>query len=609
MTYFKKILAFAKPYTRFIWLNVIFNILYAIFNVLSVLGFIPVLGILFGQEEKVYEKPTYEGIKSIYNFVQNSLNYRVTEMMESGGIDKALLFICILSFSLFFFKNFFRYLASFVLAYLRNGIVKDLRDKLYRKIVELPIAYFSEKKKGDVIARMTSDVQEIEVSFLTSLETIVREPLTIVLTLVSMFAISVKLTLFVFILLPVSGFIISSISKKLKANSLLAQKENGNFLSFIEETLTGLRVIKGFNAEERIENKFNNSTKKYRNLMTSVLHRKTLASPMSEFLGTTTIIAILWFGGRLVLGENSDMTPQEFFGYIGLFYLVLNPAKAIATAYSNIQRGDASAERILEVLETENTIVDAKNAIDKVEFEKSISFNNISFKYEDEYVLKDFSLTVNKGQTVALVGQSGRGKSTIANLITRFYDVNKGTITIDDIDIKDISKKSLRGLMGIVTQDSILFNDTIKNNISLGVENPNDKDILEASSIANAHEFIKDLPEQYNTNTGDSGNKLSGGQKQRLSIARAVLKNPPIMVLDEATSALDTESEQLVQLALEKMMQNRTSLVIAHRLSTIQKADKIVVLKKGKIVEQGKHEELLALNGTYHKLVTMQSLA
>lgn len=609
MTYFKKILAFAKPYTRFIWLNVIFNILYAIFNVLSVLGFIPVLGILFGQEEKVYEKPTYEGIKSIYNFVQNSLNYRVTEMMESGGIDKALLFICILSFSLFFFKNFFRYLASFVLAYLRNGIVKDLRDKLYRKIVELPIAYFSEKKKGDVIARMTSDVQEIEVSFLTSLETIVREPLTIVLTLVSMFAISVKLTLFVFILLPVSGFIISSISKKLKANSLLAQKENGNFLSFIEETLTGLRVIKGFNAEERIENKFNNSTKKYRNLMTSVLHRKTLASPMSEFLGTTTIIAILWFGGRLVLGENSDMTPQEFFGYIGLFYLVLNPAKAIATAYSNIQRGDASAERILEVLETENTIVDAKNAIDKVEFEKSISFNNISFKYEDEYVLKDFSLTVNKGQTVALVGQSGSGKSTIANLITRFYDVNKGTITIDDIDIKDISKKSLRGLMGIVTQDSILFNDTIKNNISLGVENPNDKDILEASSIANAHEFIKDLPEQYNTNTGDSGNKLSGGQKQRLSIARAVLKNPPIMVLDEATSALDTESEQLVQLALEKMMQNRTSLVIAHRLSTIQKADKIVVLKKGKIVEQGKHEELLALNGTYHKLVTMQSLA
>lgn len=608
MNHFKKILQFAKPYKKYAWLNVIFNILYAIFNVLSVLGFIPVLGILFGQEENIYEKPVYGGIRNLYNYVQNSLNYTITEMMESGGIDKALLFICLLSFSLFFFKNLFRYLASYVLAFLRNGVVKDLRDKLYNKIIELPIAYFSEKKKGDTIARMTSDVQEVENSFLTSLETIVREPLTIVLTLASMFAISAKLTLFVFILLPVSGLIISSISKKLKANSLLAQQENGNFLSFIEETLTGLRVIKGFNAEDRIESKFKDSTKKYRNLMTSVLHRKTLASPMSEFLGTTTIIAILWFGGRLVLGEESDMTPQEFFGYIGLFYLVLNPAKAIATAYSNIQKGDASAERILEILETENTIVDKPDAIQKTSFDEGISFENISFKYKDEYVLKNFSLTVPKGQTVALVGQSGSGKSTLANLITRFYDVNKGVIKIDGIDIRDITKKSLRGLMGIVTQDSILFNDTVKNNISLGVDNPNDSDVLAAAKIANAHEFIKDLPQQYDTNIGDSGNTLSGGQKQRLSIARAVLKNPPIMILDEATSALDTESEQLVQTALEKMMQNRTSLVIAHRLSTIQKADKIVVLQKGEIVEQGKHDELLAKKGAYYKLVTMQSL-
>lgn len=608
MNHFRKILQFAKPYTKYVWLNVFFNILYAIFNVLSVLGFIPVLGILFGQEEKVYEKPTYEGISSIYNFVQNSLNYRVTEMMESGGIDKALLFICILSFSLFFLKNLFRYMASYVLAFLRNGVVKDLRDKLYNKIIELPIAYFSEKKKGDTIARMTSDVQEVETSFLTSLETIVREPLTIVLTLVSMFAISAKLTLFVFILLPVSGFIISSISKKLKANSLLAQQENGNFLSFIEETLTGLRVIKGFNAENRIESKFNHSTKKYRNLMTSVLHRKTLASPMSEFLGTTTIIAILWFGGRLVLGENSDMTPQEFFGYIGLFYLVLNPAKAIATAYSNIQRGDASAERILSVLETKNTIIDKSTAIIKSSFDNEITFENVSFKYKEDYVLKNFSLTIPKGKSVALVGQSGSGKSTIANLITRFYDVNEGSIKIDGVDIKDMTKKSLRDLMGIVTQDSILFNDSVKGNISLGVENPTDANIIKASQIANAHEFIKDLPQQYETNIGDSGNSLSGGQKQRLSIARAVLKNPPIMILDEATSALDTESEQLVQVALEKMMQNRTSLVIAHRLSTIQKADLIVVMRKGEIVEQGKHTNLLDEKGTYFKLVNMQTL-
>ena len=423
-----------------------------------------------------------------------------------------------------------------------------------------------------------------------------------------MFAISAKLTLFVFILLPVSGFIISAISKKLKAKSLLAQQETGTFLSFMEETLTGLRVIKGFNAEDKIENKFKASTTKFRDLMTSVIQRKTLASPMSEFLGSATIIAILWFGGRLVLSENSDMQPQEFFGYIGLFYLVLNPAKAISTAFYSIQKGNASAERIIDILETENTIIDTPNALDKNSFDTEISFENISFKYLDENVLKDFSLKIKKGQTVALVGQSGSGKSTLANLITRFYDVNKGVIKIDGVDIKDIKQKSLRGLMGIVTQESILFNDTVKNNISLGVEISSLEQVQDAANIANAHEFIKDLPHQYETNIGDSGNTLSGGQKQRLSIARAVLKNPPIMILDEATSALDTESEQLVQVALEKMMENRTSLVIAHRLSTIQKADLILVLQKGEIVEQGKHDELLAKKGEYFKLVTMQAL-
>jgi subfamily B ATP-binding cassette protein MsbA len=608
MNYFKKILKYAKPYIKYAYLNIFFNILYALFNVLSVLGFIPVLGILFGKEEKTYVKPVYNGISSLYDYVSGSLNYKVTELMESGGIDKALLFICILSFSLFFFKNLFRYLASFVLAYLRNGVVKDIRDSLYHKIIELPLSYFSEKKKGDIIARMTSDVQEVENSFLTSLETIVREPLTIILTLISMFAISAKLTLFVFILLPVSGFIISAISKKLKAQSLLAQQETGTFLSFMEETLTGLRVIKGFNAEDKIENKFKASTTKFRDLMTSVIQRKTLASPMSEFLGSATIIAILWFGGRLVLSENSDMQPQEFFGYIGLFYLVLNPAKAISTAFYSIQKGNASAERIIDILETENTIVDKPNALNKESFDAEISFKNISFKYLDEYVLKDFSLNIKKGQTVALVGQSGSGKSTLANLITRFYDVNKGVIKIDGIDIKDLKQKSLRNLMGIVTQESILFNDTVKNNISLGVEKASLEQVQDAATIANAHEFIKDLPKKYETNIGDSGNTLSGGQKQRLSIARAVLKNPPIMILDEATSALDTESEQLVQIALEKMMENRTSLVIAHRLSTIQKADLILVLQKGEIVEQGKHDELLAKKGEYFKLVTMQTL-
>jgi len=418
---------------------------------------------------------------------------------------------------------------------------------------------------------------------------------------------SLKLTLFVFILLPVSGFIISSISKKLKASSGKAQKETGNFLSFIEETLTGLRIIKGFNAENVIQEKFNNSTLSFRKLMTSVFHRQTLASPMSEFLGSATIIAILWYGGAEVINKTSALDSSKFLGYILLFYTVLNPIKLITTTFYNIQKGEASAERIMSVLNTKNSIEDKPNAVVKQDFTNKIEFKNISFKYKDDYVLKDFSLTIHKGETVALVGQSGSGKSTLANLITRFYDVNKGDILIDDQNIKDVTKRSLRDLMGIVSQDSILFNDTIANNIKLGTQDATDTAILDAAKIANADEFIQNLPEKYNTNIGDSGNTLSGGQKQRLSIARAVLKNPPIMILDEATSALDTESEQLVQIALEKMMQNRTSLVIAHRLSTIQKADTIVVLKKGKIVEQGKHEELLAKKGEYFKLITMQS--
>ncbi|WP_343330278.1 ABC transporter ATP-binding protein [Polaribacter staleyi] len=609
MGYFKDILKYEKKYRRFTVLNLLFNILYAIFNVLSVLAFIPVLGILFSTDKEIVSKPTYEGLTGIGDYLKESFYFYISNKIETEGNIKTLVFICLLSVSLFFFKNLFRYLASYVITFLRTGIVKDLRDKLYEKIVELPISYFSEKRKGDIIARMTSDVQEVENSILTSIETIVREPLTVIIAISIMLFMSVKLTLFVFVLLPVSGFIISSISKKLKAKSAKAQKENGNFLSFIEETLTGLRIIKGFNAEGVIAKKFNNSTLHFKQLMTSVIHRQTLASPMSEFLGSATIIAILWYGGTEVLAKTSSLQPDEFLGYIVLFYTVLNPIKLITSTFYNIQKGEASAERIMTVLNTENSIKDKPNAIVKEDFTNQIQFKNISFKYKDDYVLKDFSLTINKGETVALVGQSGSGKSTLANLITRFYDVNNGDVLIDNQNIKDVTKKSLRDLMGIVSQDSILFNDTIANNINLGTKNASDEAILEAATIANADEFIQNLPEKYNTNIGDSGNTLSGGQKQRLSIARAVLKNPPIMILDEATSALDTESEQLVQVALEKMMQNRTSLVIAHRLSTIQKADKIVVMKKGKIVEQGKHEELLAKKGEYFKLVTMQSLS
>ena len=609
MGYFKDILKYERTYRKFTLLNILFNIFYAIFNVLSVLAFIPVLGILFGTDKQIITKPTYEGFTKIGSFLKDSFYFFVSEKIESSGQINTLLFICVLALSLFFLKNLFRYLASYVITFLRTGIVKDLRDQLYHKIVELPISYFTEKRKGDIIARMTADVQEVEVSILTSIETIVREPLTVVIAISIMLFMSVKLTLFVFILLPVSGFIISSISKKLKAKSIKAQQETGTFLSFIEETLSGLRVIKGFNSERIIEKKFNNSTETFRKLMTSVFHRQTLASPMSEFLGSATIIAILWFGGKEVLSETSSLQPDEFMGYIVLFYTVLNPIKLITTSYYNIQKGEASAARIMQVLNTENHIKELPNATVKKDFKEKIEFKNISFKYKKDTILNNFSLTINKGETVALVGQSGSGKSTLANLITRFYDVNSGDILIDGENIKNITKKSLRDLMGIVTQESILFNDTVKNNIQLGTENASDKAILEASEIANANEFIKNLPEQFETNIGDSGGTLSGGQKQRLSIARAVLKNPPIMILDEATSALDTESEQLVQVALEKMMQNRTSLVIAHRLSTIQKADTIVVMKQGKIVEQGKHDALLQKKGEYFKLVNMQSLS
>tara|TARA_R110002073_G_scaffold8207_5_gene45861 strand:+ start:73425 stop:75260 length:1836 start_codon:yes stop_codon:yes gene_type:complete len=610
MKYFRKILRFGKPFLRHAWLSGVFNILYAIFNILTILAFLPVLSILFKTDSKVYVKPTYQGISKSFDFLKDTFYYEITKHVEAEGVLVTLSVICFVLIGLFFFKNLFRYLATYQLAYINNGIIRDLQDAIYNKMITLPISYFSEKRKGDLISRMTLDVQAVQASFLSTLETIFRDPITIIITLIMMFSMSINLTLFVFILLPVSGFIISAIGKKLKANSMKAQKEGGRFLSFIEETLTGLRVIKGFNAEKVIEKRFNQSTGLYGKLMTKVTQRQALASPTSEFLGALTIIGILWFGGNLVLSEtnNSGLDAPTFFTYIGLFYSVLAPVKSISSAVSKIQKGDASAERILEILETENDIKDVENPIIKHGLDSAIEFKNISFKYEEDYVLKNFSLTIPKGKSVALVGQSGSGKSTLANLVTRFYDVNKGEITIDGVNIKQISKKSLLGLMGIVTQDSILFNDTIANNIKLGKQDADTSEIKDASDIANAHEFIKNLPNQYETNIGDSGNKLSGGQKQRLSIARAVLKNPPIMILDEATSALDTESEKLVQVALEKMMENRTSLVIAHRLSTIQNADNIVVLNKGEIVEQGKHEELLAMKGEYYKLVSMQTL-
>ncbi|RXG15552.1 ABC-type multidrug transport system fused ATPase/permease subunit [Leeuwenhoekiella aestuarii] len=605
MNYFKQILQFAKPYKKYAVLNIVCNILYAIFSTLSFLALIPVIDILFDKEKRVTELPVWEGWGSIKEYAFNSFYYQVSERVADNELS-ALVLVCGIVVVLFFLKNIFGYLATFFITFLRNGVMQDVRDAIYDKLLELPIAYFSEKRKGDTISRITADVNEVERSFLSILEMVVREPLTIIFTILTMLVISPKLTLFVFIFLPISGMIISRIGKSLKKQSNQAQEENGAFLSIVEETLSSLKIIKGFNGENQFRKKFRDSTSRLNSILNSLVNRQNLASPTSEFLGIFVIVVILWYGGQMVLVEGS-LEASQFIAFLGLSYQILTPAKQISKASYSVKKGNAAAERILSVLNTETTIEDLPNAQKAQEFNDAVRIENVSFKYADEYVLTDFNTVVSKGQTVALVGQSGSGKSTIANLVTRFYDVSEGSIKLDGIDIKELSKESVRAQMGLVTQDSILFNDTVRNNILLGKPEASDEEVIDALKIANAWEFVNELPLKLDTNIGDSGNKLSGGQKQRLSIARAVLKNPPIMILDEATSALDTESERLVQKALENMMINRTSIVIAHRLSTIQNADQIIVMQRGKIVEQGKHQELLALNGTYKKLVDMQS--
>ncbi len=609
MTYLRKILKYALPYRLDAINNVVFNALYALFSTLSFLAFIPMLDILFGNTKRIHTAPDYSKYDSTKNFLQDFLNFRITSYIEAhqNGEVYALGIICFVIVLLFFFKNVSSYLASFFIINMRNGVVKDIRNALYEKVVNLPIAYFTEKRKGDIMARLSSDVYEVERSFLMILELIVRDPLTIIFTLIAMITISAKLTAFIFIILPLTGLMISIIGKKLRRDSTKAQKENAFFFSIIEETLTGLKIIKGFTAEDTINEKFENSTSKLYKLSNSMMRKRNLASPISEFFGVAVISLILWYGGKMVLVDKT-ISGATFITFLTLAYNILTPVKSISKAIATIKNGNASAIRILEVLETKNPIIEEHNPVEKTNFTSEIKLENISFKYKDDYVLKDFSLTIPKGKTVALVGQSGSGKSTLANLVPRFYDVHEGSISIDGINVKELSKKSLRSLMGIVTQDAILFNDSVANNIALPNPNATLKDIQNAAVTANAHEFIKDLPQTYQTNIGDAGNTLSGGQKQRLSIARAILKNSPIMILDEATSALDTESEKLVQDALERVMKNRTSLVIAHRLSTIQNADLIVVMKKGRILEQGKHQELLSKKGEYYKLVTMQSL-
>ncbi len=608
----KKIFPFIKPYrTHVIW-NVIYNILYALFSTLSFIALIPMMQVLFDKSEKITKEPVYTNFWNITKYGKDYLYYNITQLQSTKGAQYALLLVVSIIIITFLLKNLFNYLASNHLMHLKNGVLKDLRNTMYNKIIDLPVSYYSEKRKGDIMARMLGDVGEVQNSFFSILELIVKEPMTILFTIGAMFAISVKLTLFVFIFIPISGYIISLIGKSLKSKSERIQYEGGYLISIVEESLSGLKVVKSYNAEKNFKNKFNESVTRLLKLSNSIGRKNNLASPFSEFMGIIVIATLLWFGGNMVLVDQLPngkpvFEAAQFLAYMGLAYNILTPAKSISKANYSVKSGLAAAQRVFEVLEVENAITDKPDAVVKTSFDNQITIENISFKYEDENVLKNFTIQVPKGKTVALVGQSGSGKSTIANLLTRFYDVQEGSIKIDNIDIKNMTMNSLRGMIGLVTQDSILFNDTIKNNILIGKEGATDEEIIEALKVANAYEFVKDLPNGINTNIGDAGNKLSGGQKQRLSIARAVLKNPPIMILDEATSALDTESEKHVQIALENMMQNRTSIVIAHRLSTIQKADNIIVMKKGEIVEQGTHLELLALNGTYSNLVTLQS--
>lgn len=607
MSYYKRAIDNILPYKKSIAAGIFFNILYALFNIVAMLFFMPVLNILFDKEtKKIESKPVYEGISGAGTFLKNTFNYTIQQLQIEKGPEYILLITCILFITMFFLRNIFSYLSEFYLTFSRTGVSRDFRIKLHDKILELPVSFFTNSRKGDVFARITSDVGEVESNILNSLIDIIRSPIVIIITMGYLLYSNFQLTIFTLIVFPIMGTLISIIGKSLKKDTGEAQNELGKMYSFVDETLVGLKIIKIFDASPQIKKRFDDVLNRIRHLSLRLFKKKALASPVSELLGAITIGMIVYFGGRLAI-QGKGLSGSEFITYIALFYTILQPLKALSSAISNLQKGEVSAKRIFEILDADYHIKELKDAKEIKGFEKNVEFKNITFGYEERDILKNFSLSIPKGKTVALVGQSGSGKSTITNLITRFYDVNAGEILVDGENIKNIKLSNYRKLFGLVTQDNILFNDTIRNNISLGKPNAPLEEIQAAAKVANAHDFIMDLPNQYDTNIGDAGGKLSGGQKQRISIARAVLKNPPIMILDEATSALDTESERFVQDALEKMMENRTSLVIAHRLSTIQKADWIVVMEKGKIVEQGTHHELIARRGMYHKLVELQN--
>ena len=604
MNYFTRVLKYGLDYSYFAVLNIIFNILYAIFSALAFVSFIPMLDVLFKQTKKVYIEPEYTGISDIREYAENYFNYYISKQLET---DISSTLIIVVSIVIFFFlmKNIFNYLALYNITFVKNGLLKKLRENLYSKVLLMPISYFLNKKKGDLMSRITADILEIQTSYLSILELMVREPLTILFTLIVMFTISPSLTLFVILFIPISGFIISIIGKKLRKDSKEVQQQQSNFLSIIDETISGQKVIKSFISESFFLKKFdqiNNLLFRYSN---KVVNRKNLAGPFSEFMGILVIGVLLWFGGKMVL-INESISGTTFIVFMGLAYNILTPAKNLSKSFYSIKKGNAAAERVFEIIEYSKEINDQGRSIDMNEFKDKIRFNDLEFSYGESKIIDKLSFTINKGESIALVGSSGSGKTTIANLLNGFFNANSGNIIIDGINITDIKRESLYKNISIVTQESILFNDTIFNNIKIGNLDSNREDIINAAKEANAHDFIKDQVNGYDTVIGDYGNKLSGGQKQRLTIARAMLKSPSILILDEATSSLDSESEKKIQDAINKLMYGKTSLIIAHKFSTIKKCDKIILIDKGRIVAQGTHDELINSNSLYKNMNELQ---
>ena len=601
-----KLYSYIKPYSGRALSSILLSLLGTVFSLFSFTMAMPFLGILFKTQPLIESSVPWEFSTKV---MLHNFNYILSTIIVSKGEQAALITVSILIIIFVFFKSAFYYLSRYTITPLRTGVVKDFRNNLNLKILNLQLAYFSEERKGDIISRMTNDVQVIESTIIQSISNAIKAPITILVYLAMLLAMSPVLTAFVLVLIPLTGAIIGRIGSSLKRKSAKGQMHMGVLLSFIEETLFGLKIIKAFNTENKIHKRFTDENSLYTKIMNKIWRKKDLAGPLSEFLGTIVIVIVMWYGGKLVLTNQSMLSPQAFMTYLIIFSQIIQPAKLLSTVYYNVQKGMASLDRIEDILNAETTINEIENPKLISDFNKSITYDNVSFKYNKDYVLKNINLTISKGKTIALVGQSGGGKSTLVDLLPRFYDISEGNIKIDGIKIKNLKITDLRGLMGIVNQESILFNDTIFNNIAFGSDDITKEEVIEAAKVANAHEFISKTPEGYETNIGDRGNKLSGGQKQRISIARAVLKNPPILILDEATSALDTESERLVQDAIEKLMKDRTSIVIAHRLSTVKDADEICVLQNGEIIERGKHHELIKQKGVYKKLHDLQMFA